>query len=265
MLRVTGHTGVNTNFSENSKAAQATSLNQGVSSTSLKSVNNPGLLKVYFAGTESTPEPDKSQPGWRGRPSAELLDEILATRTMESEEISTNPKLYDLKGYDFSETDLRDINLPLEANLYRANLTEANLKEANLTYANLYRANLTEANLERANLYRANLTEANLKEADLYRANLTYANLTYANLKEANLYRANLERADLYRANLTEANLTYANLERADLYRANLERAKYNAKTQFTIGAEVITGEELHELGEDFVNKFFPGMVYVQD
>ncbi len=258
MLRVTGHTGVNTNFSENSKAAQATSLNQGISSKSLKSVNNPGLLKVYFAGIETPFDPGKNKPpGWRGYPSPELSNTITKTRKMKREDVLKDKTLYDLKGYDLSERDLNNIKLSYKADLTRADLTNANLTGADLMGANLTRADLTNANLTGE----ANLMGANLTRADLTNANLTEeANLTLANLTGADLIGANLTGADLIGANLTGANLTGA-----DLTNAKLDRAKYDAKTQFTIGAKIITGEELHELGEDFVNKFFPGMVYVKD
>ncbi len=95
----------------------------------------------------------------------------------------------DLKGVDFSHSDLREKDFSCR-NLQGANLSYADLSDsflhkidleaANLTGANLFRANLLEANLRKANLRDTNLIGADLSGADLSGADLTGAKVGFS-------------------------------------------------------------------------------------
>jgi len=159
-----------------------------------------------------------------------------------------------LRGIDFSQTDLGIVNLS-GADLSNANLSGVNFRQANLTRADLTGAdlsgaflaltNLTQANLSNAVLYKANLKEAILNKCNLDRANLTEAILVSAQMWESSLIMASLNQANLTGAYLTkadftdaqlvesllvatllgEADLSGANLSKADLWKASLSKA----------------------------------------
>jgi uncharacterized protein YjbI with pentapeptide repeats len=97
----------------------------------------------------------------------------------------------DLKGIDFSETDLRDSNLAQitldHADISRANLSKCRLSHASLYGARFFKSILNDADLRGANLRSANLTEADLRGADLGGAHLEGAQLVATNLEGANL------------------------------------------------------------------------------
>ncbi len=150
-----------------------------------------------------------------------------------------------LKGADFSQTDLSIANLGSDTNVSRSwmlehgfygDLRNINLAGVNLRHALLYGINLKEANLSEAYLSDANLAEANLESADLTGARFRYtilenANLTNARLHGAYLHHTYLKNAKLTGADLSNADFKDANLEGADLQGANLEGAIFTAAT----------------------------------
>jgi uncharacterized protein YjbI with pentapeptide repeats len=121
--------------------------------------------------------------------------------------------------------DLREMNMPVGANMNLTQMTGGSMADANLAgtrwnQAKLYGVDVSGTNLERAELIKAKLAgakfspETNLKEAkmpgaDLSRTDLRGVNLTNANLKKANLRGAQvssdtkLKGADVRGADLT--------------------------------------------------------------
>jgi uncharacterized protein YjbI with pentapeptide repeats len=158
---------------------------------------------------------------------------------------------YDVKGFDFSNADLRDINF-IRANLEGADFRGSNLKGANFEDALLEGAKFEGANLEGANLEgvilrhstfnqvsfkRCNfklsdftatvIYKGNLERANFQRANFRYAQLLYANLIGATMTQMELEGVDLTGADMKNADMSNSSLIEADLTDADLTNANF--------------------------------------
>lgn len=119
----------------------------------------------------------------------------------------------DLKGVDFSNSDLR------EKDLSGRNLQGANLSHADLSDSFLHKIDLESANLTGANLFRANLLEANLRKANLRDVNLIGADLSGADLSGADLTGAKVGFNKKIMVKLTGTKLTGTILPDGSVYR----------------------------------------------
>jgi len=139
----------------------------------------------------------------------------------ESELISKDRVVLDLKEAALNEADLRGARLP------GAFLRWASLHKADLSDADLSGADLRWTELSSADLRGANLRAADLEHADLRWADLSWAYLCEADLREAKLGKANLQGADLRGAKLGGADLSWTELSRASVTQEQLDQVKY--------------------------------------
>jgi len=137
--------------------------------------------------------------------------------------------IIDLDGADFSDADLRGINLVGIDMRGRIDMLRADLQGINLSGADLEGALLGGTNLLRAILRNAKLYGANLVDVDLSGAKLNGANLKAVILRNATLVGANLEGANLYGADLIGVELIASNLKKANLTKAQLNDASLQA------------------------------------
>lgn len=159
----------------------------------------------------------------------------------------------DLSKADFSEQDLRNVNLHnarlqgvnfCNTNLDNADLSESYLKETTFQVAKLNNANLRKAIIDSTWFESVDLSGANLEEAicrvsyfskpvyffdaKLVEANLSKAQLEMADFSIANLTRANLDHADLVGCDFGQANLIGATLRNSQLNNVNFSGANLN-------------------------------------
>jgi len=105
----------------------------------------------------------------------------------------------DLRGVNFSQTDLRYTNLAM------ADLTGADLSGARMSFAILVRARLDRANVSAAVLHLTQLTNASAQGTDLRAADLSYANLAGVDLKDADFSNAVMVGCGLNDLDLSDA------------------------------------------------------------
>lgn len=135
---------------------------------------------------------------------------------------------------NFRSVDLRNLELPFNANLQgvdfcRANLQGALLNKANLQGALLKKANLQGAYMKEANLQRADFSNANLQKVSLVNAQLQGAVFLAADLQGAHLEMAAMQGADFLAATLQGADLEMAAMQGANFSNANLQGASLGA------------------------------------
>ena len=186
---------------------------------------------------------------------------------------------YSLPGFDFSNTNLTDVNfastvlinaksghitgtpknLPSNWTLQngylvgpQADLTNADLTNVNLEYlANSFDglkisgANFTNARIGRARIMSADLRTNTFKGAYLAGLRCEYCDLTGVDLSGADLTGAQLFVAKLSGSNLKDADLTNANLDSAKLVNANLEGTVFTSATMNGITSGEITGSPI--------------------
>jgi uncharacterized protein YjbI with pentapeptide repeats len=77
---------------------------------------------------------------------------------------------HDFTGFDFTDSDMKDVSFPLGTDLRGSVFDSTNLRAANLVNANLTDASLVNANLQEADLTGATLSGADLSDSTLAEA-----------------------------------------------------------------------------------------------